>query len=185
MHPRIGIEVSSYYLDGERALVDPLEPKCGWDRLPSRPEHVLLTNRHHYRDAGSAVERWGATVWCPEPGLHEFVNGEPVRGFRFGEELPGGVVAIEIGALCPDEGALLIPRARAVALADGVIRDGTGPLRFVPDDYMGDDPEAVKAGLRRAYARLARERAFDHLLLAHGAPWLDDGRRALAAFAGA
>jgi hypothetical protein len=183
-HPKIGVEVSSYYLAAELALVDPLEPKCGWDKLPTRPEHVLLTNRHHFRHADQAVERWGVTVWCAEPGLHEFADGRPVRGFRFGERLPCGVTPVEIGAICPDEAALLVPKARAVALGDGVVRDDTGPLSFVPDAYMGSDPARVKAGLRDAYRRLAASADFDHLLLAHGAPWPDDGKRALLDFVG-
>ena len=63
--------------------------------------------------------------------------------------------AIEIGAICPDEGALYVAREGGiVACADGLVRDGDGPLSFVPSAYMGADPSAVKAGLRQAYARL-------------------------------
>ena len=50
-----------------------------------------------------------------------------------------------------------------------------GPLAFVPDHLM-DDPERTKAGLREAYRRLA-ELEFEHLLLAHGAPFVGAGRR--------
>jgi hypothetical protein len=46
-----------------------------------------------------------------------------------------------------------------------------------------DDPETTKHGLRAAYARLAEELAFEHLLLAHGEPFVGDGREALRAFA--
>jgi len=42
----------------------------------------------------------------------------------------------------------------------------------------------VKRGLRKAYATLAKQR-WDHLLMAHGEPWLRDGRDALRAFAAA
>jgi hypothetical protein len=68
-----------------------------------------------------------------------------------------------------------------VALADGVVRDKDGPLGFVPDQYMGEDPEGVKAGLRKAYRRLL-EHEFEHLLLAHGWPWITGGKRALREF---
>ena len=44
------------------------------------------------------------------------------------------------------------------------------------------DPERTKAGLRASYRRLA-ELEFEHLLLAHGAPFVGAGREALAAFA--
>ena len=54
---------------------------------------------------------------------------------------------------------------------------------FVPDHFM-DEPEATKEGLRAAYRGLA-DLDFRHLLLAHGEPFVDSGREALAAFAGA
>jgi len=181
-HPSIKIEVSSYYLDEERVLIDPLVPAEGMEGFPSDPEHVLLTNRHHFRHAGRFAEIFGCAVWCVESGLHEFKRGEKVRPFRFDDLLPGGIRAIEIGAICPDETALLIPRGEGlVALADGVVRQQDGPLGFVPDAYMGDDPAGVKAGLREAYGRLL-EQEFDHLLLAHGWPWIGGGKQALREF---
>jgi hypothetical protein len=91
-------------------------------------------------------------------------------------------LALEVGALCPDETALLIPEAEGLlALADGVVRREDGPLGFVPDEYMGDDPEGVKAGLKQSYQRLL-QRDFDHLLLAHGWPWIGGGKQALREF---
>ena len=153
-----------------------------WFRDP--PKHVLLTNRHHYRDSGEFVDRFSCKVWCVESGLHEFTKGEEVTGFQFGDELVGGITAVEIGAICPDETALHIPRGNGlVALADGVVRDGDGPLSFVPDQYMGDDTEGVKSGLKQSYRQLL-QRDFDHLLLAHGNPWIEGGKQALREFAG-
>ena len=184
VHPKIKVEVSSYYLVEERVLLDPLAPAEGVESLPNEPRTVLLTNRHHWRDSRSFVDRFGCEVYCVESGLHEFKAGEPVTPFRWGEELPGGIEAIEIGALCPDETALAIPRGEGiVALADGAIRypDADSPLGFVPEQYMGDDPETVKAGLRKAYSKLL-DREFDHLLLAHGHPWIGGGKAALRAF---
>ncbi len=49
---------------------------------------------------------------------------------------------------------------------------------------MGDDPELVKAGLRTAFRRLVPLEP-DHLLLAHGLPWVGGGGDALASVAGA
>ena len=91
------------------------------------------------------------------------------------ERLIGGWIALrlpkEVGALCPDESALLVPREGGIlALADGAIRMPDGPIVFVPEQYMGNDPEAVKSGLRAAYARIVDTHEFDHLLLAHGLP---------------
>jgi len=181
-HPKIGIEVSSYYLVDERTLIDPLIPEQGIDAFPSRPEHVLLTNRHHYRDSGKLREALGCTVHCVEAGMHEFKQGEAVEPFTFGDTLPGGILALEVGGICPDETALLIPRGDGIlAVADGVVRMGDAPLGFVPDAYMGDDPAAIKKALREAYGRLL-EHDFDHLLLAHGAPLVGGGKQALREF---
>jgi hypothetical protein len=46
-----------------------------------------------------------------------------------------------------------------------------------------DAPEQTKEGLRAAYRALAEELDFEHLLLAHGEPFVGDGREALRAFA--
>jgi hypothetical protein len=93
------------------------------------------------------------------------------------------VIAHEVGAICADETALEVPSVRALALADGLVRfEGPeGPLGFVPDWLLGDDPDSVKAGLRAAFRRLL-EVDFDHLLLAHGAPIIGEGKEQLRAF---
>ena len=182
MHPKINFDVSSYYLADERVLIDPLAPDEGLEAFPTEPEHVLLTNRHHYRDSGRFQDKFGCDVWCVEAGLHEFTQGEKVTAFQFGQTLAGGILAVEIGVICPDETAFLIPRLKGLAaLADGVVRDKNGPLGFVPDEYMGDDPKGIKAGLKQSYQRLL-ERDFDHLLLAHGWPWIGGGKQALREF---
>jgi hypothetical protein len=88
-----------------------------------------------------------------------------------------------VGAICPDESALHVPAHRALALADGAVRwKPGGPLAFVPD-YLMDEPEETKDGLRESYRQIAAL-DFDHLLLAHGEPFVGSGRDALAAFAG-
>jgi len=183
-HPRIGIRVHSYYFPAERTVIDPIAPPEGLDRFAEHgpPSRVLLTNRHHYRSSGDFVTRFGATVHCVQAGMHEFEGGPAVEPFAFGDELEGGFVAHEVGAICPDETALFVPAHRALAIADGAVRfEEGGPLGFVPDSLM-DDPEGTKDGLREAYRRLA-ELDFDHLLLAHGEPFVGNGREALRAFA--
>ena len=182
-HPRIGIDVSSYFLAGPDLLLDPLKPPDG-DRLDELgpPRQILLTNRHHLRDSVELAERFGSSIRAPAPGMHEFDDGQPVEAYEFGESLADDqVVAYEVGCICPDEAALHVPSLRALAVADGVIRY-TDELHFVPDQYM-DAPEQTKQGLKAAYGRLAEELDFDHLLLAHGNPVIGDGRDALLRFA--
>lgn len=179
-HPRIHIPVSSYWLDETGVLIDPLVPtEEGVEWFAARrhgPTAVLLSNRHHYRDTGRFVEAFGCTVHCSSAGLHEFTSGEAVEGFEPGDRLPGGVVACEVGGICPDDTALYLPDKRAVSFADGLVRIGReGALGFVPDALM-DDPPATKRALLESLARLLDELDFDHVLLAHGDPLIGDGR---------
>jgi hypothetical protein len=183
-HEHIHADVSSYYLLAERVLIDPMIPAEGlaWFDEHGVPEHVLLTNRHHDRHAWRLRDAFGCTVHCVRSGLHELDGRGPVEAFDFGDELPGGAIACEVGAICPDETALHIPAHRALACADGVVRSpGLDELTFVPDEFM-DDPETTKAGLREAYRRLL-DLDFDLLLLAHGDPVVTSGNEALRAFA--
>jgi len=177
-HPNIGADVSAYWLADERVLLNPLAVPDGL----GVPVAIVLTNRHHYRDSGELAERFGIRVHVPREGLHAFTAGEPVEPYADGDELPGGLVAHRIGGLSDDEYAVEVPRAHALAIADGVIRRGGGPLAFVPDGLMGDDPEGDKRGLADAYEALLDRIEIDHLLLAHGEPVAGDGGEQLRAF---
>src|SRR5665648_90889 len=135
-HERIGSQVSSYYLRGpgdhpgdvevevegegrssrgnedpfRRVLIDPRIPPEGlewFSDLP--PSDVLLSNRHHFRHSRDFERAFGVSVWCHREGLHEFSASKEVRGFEFGQQLPGEVEAVEVAAICPDETALYIP----------------------------------------------------------------------------
>jgi hypothetical protein len=185
VHEHTGVPAHTYYLEAERVLIDPMRPPDGleWFEAHGRPQHILLTNRHHDRNSWELVERFDCEVHCVASGLHELDGRGPVSAFVAGDELPGGIVAHEVGAICPDETALHIPAHRALACADGVVRwpADSPDLGFVPD-WLMDDPEATKAGLRAAYAALL-ELDFDTLLLAHGDPIAVGGKDALRAFA--
>src|SRR5437763_13888647 len=183
-HERIGVDVSSFYLAGERVVIDPLLPPegLGWFEQRRTPEHVLMTNRHHDRHAGDLRDAFRCTVHCVRNGLHELEGRGPVEAFDFGDELPGGAVVYEVDAICPDETALHIPAHNALACADGVVHYG-GRLGFVPDRFM-DQPEETKRALREAYGRLL-ELDFELLLLAHGAPVIGGAKPALREFAAA
>jgi hypothetical protein len=184
-HPKIGMDVSSYYLPDLGVLLDPLTPPEVIDRLDEigPPREALLTNRHHYRSCGELVERFGLTVRAPKAGMHEFTDEEPVEPYEFGDQLLDGAVTVhEVGGICPDEAALHIPSVNALAVADGVINyDG---LRFVPDNYF-DAPESDQRALKDAYSRLAGELEFDRLLTAHGEPIAEGAREQLRDFAAA
>ena len=182
-HEGIQSKVHSYYVDATHpaVLIDPRVPKEGlawWHGRPG-PKDVYLTNRHHYRHSQDFAAAFGATVWCHEKGLHEFTHGEKVRAFQHGQTLPGGVLALRIGALCDEETAFYLPvGGGVVAFGDSLVNQH-GHLGFVPDELMGDDPATVKRGLVEAFRGVLAGRRFSHLLMAHGAPVIGRGREAL------
>jgi hypothetical protein len=184
-HPKIGIEVSSHWVPRAGALIDPLLPPgegLAAFREQPPPDRVLLSNRHHLRDSEQIAAELGCRIECSRPGLHEFDDGPAVEAFDFGDEVAPGIEAFEVGAICPDETALLLRDAGALVIADGIIRYSE-ELQFVPDSLLGDDPEGVKRGLRDAYSRLI-DRDFDNLLFAHGRPLIGGGKEALREFCG-
>lgn len=186
-HPKIHVEVSCYWLDASGVAFDPLlPPDEGLDWFSSRaqpPAAVVLSNRHHLRHAQLFTERFACPILCNRLGLHEFASEQlQVEGFDLGQHLPGPAIAHEMGAICPDDTALLLPEHDALLIADGVVRGGPhgqdGPLGFVPDSLM-DDPPNTKRGLLASCQRLLEDLDFKHLLLAHGGPVIGDGRALL------
>ena len=183
-HPNIGVEVSSYFLERAGTLVDPMasDEAVAWfrDSGPT-PDRIVLTNRHHLRGSERFRDEFGCSILCHRSGLHEFRDGPEVEGFAFGDDLAPKLKALEVGVLCEEETALHFDHGSgALAFADGVVHYGED-LAFVPDHLLGDNPDFVKEGLRRAYARLL-DRHFDVLLFAHGDPIVEDGKERLAEF---
>jgi hypothetical protein len=127
-HPKIKMNVSSYWLEAPRVLLDPLD-------VPDDVEgvtEIVLSNRHHKRDAFEAAERFGAPVCVPRVGLHEFGDDEPVEPYDFEEPFAGGAItAYQVTEYWPDDCALHIPSVSALVIADTVIN--YGGLRFVPE----------------------------------------------------
>jgi glyoxylase-like metal-dependent hydrolase (beta-lactamase superfamily II) len=177
-HPNLGVEVSSYWIPELRLLLDPIAVPDEVEGV----EHILLSCRHHTRDSLEAAERFGATVYAPRTGMHEFPEDTPIQPYDFGDALlDGAVTPHEVGGLSPDETALHVPSVNALSIADGAIRYGE-ELHFVPDQYM-DNPDEDKAALKRGLGELADQLSFDVLLLAHGEPYPSGGRDALRRFA--
>lgn len=182
--------VHSAYDERSRTLVDPMLPDEGldWFARHGPPERIVLVNRHHLRHSRRFAERFGCSVHCHEAGLWDLQDA-PVRvhGFRFGDELAPGVVAHRVASICPEEVGLHVAgvdgSGGALAVADGLLRDDDGHLRFMSDGLLGDDPEGVRRSLALAYLRLAETLDFDVLLLAHGDPIVRGARELLRAFA--
>jgi hypothetical protein len=185
-HPNLGGKaVSLYWLDSAGVAIDPLlvnDEQLDWlAQRPVPPTAIVLCNRHHYRDSGRINERFGCAIHVPAAGLHAFTQGQPVTGYAPAEELPGGLVAVQVGALSPDDGGLYREASSALWLADTAIRSPADPdarIGWVPD-WLMDDPPDTKRGLIAAFERVLGQFQFEHLLLAHGLPLIGNGRTEL------
>ena len=185
-HEKIGVLVHSYYLEDANGgvLVDPRVPEEGleWFRGRGAPHDALLTNRHHYRHSDRFAGSFGLIVRCHQAGMHEFTKGEAVTPFEFGETFPNGFLALEVGVLCPEETAFHTVREGGILfLGDAVIPWG-GELGFAPEEHIGDDPPAIKAGIKSSIARILDEHECRHVCFAHGEPILEVGGERLRAF---
>jgi len=182
VHPNTGSEAGCHFVAGSGTAIDPLLPDEGIEWFDGRGvERIVLSTRHHLRQAPKIAERFGCPILCHESGLYEFEDGPNVEGFAFGDLLADDVVALEMNAISPDDTVLRIEaNGAALLFADSVVNRGS--LGFVSDELIGDDPEAVKAKIRERCTALLDER-FEHLLFAHGDPLVGGGRSALQAFA--
>lgn len=183
VHPKIGVEVGCHFVVGSRTAIDPLLPDEGVEWFAERGvERVLLSTRHHLRQAPELGAHFGCPILCHESGLDEFEDGPEVEGFAFGERLADDVVALEMDAISPDDTVLRIEAGGgALLFADSLVnRDLPG---FVSDRLIGDDPEGIKRRIRAHCDALLEGERFEHLLFAHGDPLLDHGREALRAIA--
>lgn len=180
-HPSIGVDVSSYLLTDTATALDPILPEGEGPEWVGRPvSRCVLTVRHHLRSAAA----FGVPILAHRSGLHEFEGaGVEVQGFDAGDEIVPGVRVLPFGRICPDDTVLHI------ALGDGVLAFGDGILNYggighPPDQYIGDDPEAIKHDIVEGLVPLLDE-DFDTLLFAHGTPIAHGGKGLLQEFVAA
>jgi hypothetical protein len=177
-HPNIGIDVDSYLLTDTGTALDPILPE-GED--PSWIGHdvqrALLTVRHHGRSAAAL----GVPILAHRAGLHEFEGTDiEVQGYEAGDEPAPGIRVLPFGRICPDDAVLHIAVGPgALAFGDGIVN--YGGLGHPPDQYLGDDPAAIKADIVEGLVPLLDE-DFDVLLFAHGAPVASGGKKMLREF---
>jgi hypothetical protein len=179
----IGMRVSSHWVQPAGVVIDPLVPEEGLGAFAGL-RAVVLTAGLHTRHAQRFADEFSIPIRAPREATARLGDRLSFDPYDDDEELADGVRAVRVGALCPDEYALHITATEAsVAFADAVEHYETA-LGFFPDWLLGDDPEAVKEGIREALRGLAG-RDIQHLLFAHGDPIIGDGRAVLARFAGA
>lgn len=175
-HPNIGVDVSSYLLTDSGLALDPLLPEGeGPEWIGADVQRAVLTVRHHRRSA----PEFGVPVLAHRSGLHD-LEDLGAQGFEAGDELAPGVRVLPFGRICDDDTVLHIAVGPgALAFGDGLVN--YGGLGHPPDQYIGDDPEAVKADIVDGLVPLLDE-DFDVLLFAHGTPIARDGKRILREF---
>jgi hypothetical protein len=181
-HPGHGMQVSCHFTAGSGTAFDPLLPEGGIEWFDEhRPQRIVLGTRHHLRHAEQIAERYDCPILAHNDGLHEFDRGPTVEGFGFGDQLAVDVAALTMDSISPDDTVMRIDAGEgALLFADSVINHGG--IGFVPDNLIGDDPEAVKRMIYERAMELLDE-DFDHLLFAHGDPVIGGGKEALRAFA--
>jgi hypothetical protein len=185
--------------DPALVLIDPLAPLDGtpdselfWRHLDEDvdrvglPVAILIGNEFHGRSAQVIHDRYrakrGASIWAHEAAVsslkcrvtHPF-GGSP-------RALPSGVVPHVIGNPSPGEVVFLIPKHRALVVADVVVGSGPGQVRVVPASWSDPDDESQRRyqdGFRRSLRSLL-ELPFEMLLASHSEPITQGARAALA-----
>jgi glyoxylase-like metal-dependent hydrolase (beta-lactamase superfamily II) len=160
--PPVPPEVGCVYYEAPDSvvLIDPLLPAgeeedffrhldADVERL-GLPVSILLTAAWHSRSAPTLRERYGADDRIPEN-----VERHPIEG-------------------APEEQlAYFIRPHAALVVAEILVGDGRGGLALVPSPALDDRDELDRS--LRAIAELPVER----VLVSHGEPVLEDGRRAI------
>jgi glyoxylase-like metal-dependent hydrolase (beta-lactamase superfamily II) len=157
-------------------FIDPLAapPELG------TPDHVLVTVYWHGRASAVAGAQ---RVWASTRSAGPLRNREiPVTdAFREGDELPGGIVAIQTPRAA--EVVYWLPDQKALVVGDVLLGAGAKPdatterLRLCPERWLG---VATHDDLREALAPLL-DLQIESVLVSHGEPVLTGGGRALAA----
>jgi hypothetical protein len=183
----IGLPVSSYWVEGAGLLIDPMVPEEGPDAFRQAqvgPQQIVLTTGLHDRHAARLADELGIPIRAPREAAERLGETLAFEAYGDGDELTPGAQAVRIGVLAPDEYALHLTTdvadGGAIALADTLHHYGDA-LSFFADGLLGEDPKAVKRGLRQQLTTLL-ERDWQHLLFTHGDPILDRGKRVLRDF---
>ena len=149
-----------------RILLDPLAPPPSardvWDRIDAfAPDTVVILKPDHIRDVDLFARWYGVTAYGPFLYWKGDVPRTELAPVRAGDELPGGLRALDDGRLMM-ETPLYLPEQRALVFADGMTAPGDGELRVW----------ASARHLERALPALRAllELPFEHVCVSHGEP---------------
>ena len=180
-------DVGCVYVESDDAvcLVDPLVPPedrerflAALDRDVERrgvPVHILVTVHWHARSARELAERYGAEVWALSRARAAVERRTgPVRTFRPGDALPGGVAAHATAR--STEVVFYLPAQRSLVTGDVIVGADGGALRLCPASWL---PAGVGHDELRASLRPLLELSVERVLVSHGTPVLEGGAHAL------
>jgi glyoxylase-like metal-dependent hydrolase (beta-lactamase superfamily II) len=164
----------------EIVLIDPLLPAADEERFFAaldRPTHVLITVFWHVRSCAEIARRAGARIWAysrARPAIARRRGGVADQ-LRRGDELPGGISAHS--ARRRSEVLYWLPAHRALVAGDVLLGDDGRSARLCPPSWL---PRGTTAAELAQSLRPLLELPVELLLVSHGPPVLQDGRRALA-----
>ena len=158
-------EVSSFAVTsrGVSLLLDPLAPapseRAVWDRIET-VDVVAVLKPDHIRDVDLFVRWFGARAVGPQLYWRDDVPKTELTPLRPGDELPGGLRALDDGRGM-QETLLYLPEQRALIFADALTAP-EGELRVWATPWH----EAKTLPALRAMLELP----FEHVLVSHGDP---------------
>ena len=160
-------EVSSWAVRsrGVRLLLDPLLPppsaRDAWERIDAfAADVVVVLKPDHIRDVDLVVRWYGARALGPVLYWRDDIPRTALEPVRAGDELPGGLLALDDGRGMM-ETPLYLPEQRALVFADGLTAPG-GELRV----WASSQHEKRALPALRAMLELP----FEHVLVSHGEP---------------
>lgn len=154
-------------------LIDPLDPPAE----VAKPAHVLVTVFWHDRSIKDVGAR---RVWAPSRSKKPLENRGITVTDTVDGPLPGGILAFATPR--PSEVVYYVPQGKAVVVGDVLLGAGAKPkptdepLRLCPERWLGT--KQTHADLRESLAPLL-ELPVERVLVSHGAPVLENGKREL------
>lgn len=151
------------------------------------PTHIILTCANHVRHAEFYRERYQIPIWANRALLSKIQTGVD-SFFKDGDELPGGLVGIEMYGMSTGETILVHPAG------EGSIIVGDAIFNYLPDDLplplkffgalglmpkgLSPMPSFVMENKQKAAGscRKLMDLNFDAIFVSHGSPVLSDAK---------
>ncbi|MBI4020297.1 MAG: hypothetical protein HY367_03110 [Candidatus Aenigmarchaeota archaeon] len=174
-----GILINGFYLKKEQVFLDP--PKMDPYELLEigrlgAPKDIIITNRDHARDAEHyrSYFKTRPRIWINE-AEKEAAAIQIDKTFRHKEKLPGNIFAMQVeNNKATGETALWLEKHKALVFGDALIGAPPGELNLLP--RLQPSKEA-REGVRPLLGL-----DFSHVLVAHGAHIIGDGRKVIEGF---